>query len=202
MRISLRAALLGAFLGLCAMAPTADAAQLKSVKVTTAASIPAIRPSWPVPREPNQLFYLQRSSNSNTVVYTSIFDGDGNLKTKRPAQAYWRRYNTDGARKGLKKIEQRFAYGLNIKSRGNGEYNVSLKPLPQLQMVLRQTGTGKAEVVGKIGGRDARVVYAFVSLDESGMIPKVTALSLHGIDLANGSAISEVFSVSGGAINQ
>ena len=180
-----------------------DAAKLVSVKVTDTARIPAIRPDWPVPGEPNQLFYLQRSSNSNTVVYTALFDAAGYLAVGKPAQAYWRRYNTTGERKALKRIEQRFAYGLNIKrSDVAGEFIVALKPLPQMQMRLRQTAPGKAELLATLGGKTVRAVYGFVTLDETGLIPKVTALTVHGIDLVTGRAISEKFSVSGGAITQ
>jgi len=180
-----------------------EAAQLKSVKVTESATLPAIRPDWKIPTEPNQVFYLQRSSNRNTVVYTALFDAAGDLDTSRPAQAYWRRYNTTGERKALKRIEQRFAYGLNIKkSKVAGEFIVSVKALPKFKMRLRQTGQGKAELIANLGNHQVRAVYGFVSLDESGMVPKVTAVSIHGIDIATGRAVSEVFSVTGGAITQ
>ena len=202
MGIVLRAAAFAVVAGILAVGPV-DAGRLQSVKVTQAATIPAIRPDWPIPREPNQLFYLQRSSNSNTVVYTALFDEDGNLRPKRPAQVYWRRYNTTGERKALKAIEQRFAYGINVKPRKTpGEYTVTLKPLPELPMLLRQTEPGEAELIAEIGGRQVRAVYAFVTVDETGLIPKVTSLSVHGIDTATGTAISEVYAVSGGAINQ
>lgn len=199
----LRAAVFAALLAVFVAPGPGDAARLRSVQVAETAILPAIRPDWPIPREANQLFYLQRSSNSNTVVYTALFDSAGNLRAKRPAQVYWRRYNTTGERKALKAIEQRFAYGMNIKPRKTtGEYTVTLKPLPELPMVLRQTAPGKAELIAMIGGRQVRAVYAFVTVDESGLVPKVTTLSVHGVDRATGKAITEVFSVSGGAINQ
>lgn len=203
MGFAFRTAIFAVALSVVAAPDPGVAARLQSVKVTEAAAMPAIRPDWPVPREPNQLFYLQRSSNSNTVVYTAVFDANGILRAKKPAQVYWRRYNTTGERKALKAIEQRFAYGVNIRRRKTpGEYTVTLKPLPELPMILRQTGPGKAELIAMIGGRQVRAVYAFVTVDETGLIPKVTALSVHGIDTVTGTAISEVFTVSGGSINQ
>ena len=205
MLVALRKAAFAAAISVISFATPFDvsAAQLRSVKVTESASLPAIRPNWKVPKEPNQLFYLQRSSNSNTVIYTALFDASGKLETKRPAQAYWRRYNTDGARKGLKRVEQRFAYGLNIsKSKVEGEFIVSVKALPKFKMRLRQSAQGKAELIANLGNRQVRAVYGFVSLDESGLIPKVTAVSIHGIEIATGRYVTEVFSVSGGAITQ
>ncbi|MCG6902389.1 MAG: DUF4833 domain-containing protein [Rhodobacter sp.] len=203
MFIRFRAAMFAALFAIAAAPQPATAVQLQSVRVTEAATLPRIRPDWPIPRDTNQLFYLQRSLNSNTIVFAAEFDGDGNLSRKNPAHVYWRRYNTTGERKPLKPIERRFAYGVNIKKRETqGDFIVSMKPLPQLPMVLRQTGPGKAELIATIGGRRARPVYAFVTVIDTGLIPKVTAISLHGIDTETGRAISEVFSVAGGAINQ
>jgi hypothetical protein len=197
-----RSLLLGAGAGALALplALPAGAATLRSVKVTSSAQLPAFRPEWPVPNEPNQLFYLQRSSNSNTVVYTALFDGAGNLAQDRPGQAYWRRYNTDGARKPLKPLEERFAYGVNLRPRAPGEWVVTLKPLPEIPMLLRQTGPGRAELLANIGGRETRAVYAFVEIDESGLIPSVAGFWLTGRDTATGRYLTEQYSVSGGQI--
>jgi lipoprotein-anchoring transpeptidase ErfK/SrfK len=204
MSIRFRAAVLAATLGLCTLAPPAvEAAQLTSIKVSETARLPAVRPDWPIPREANQVFYLQRSSNSNTVVYTALFDAAGNLDPNRPGQVYWRRYNTDGTRKALKSIERRFAYGFDTRKTDTpGEFIMTLKALPEIPMLLRQEGPGKAALYGRIGGKTVRVVYAYVTLDESGLIPKVTELSIHGIDPGSGRAISETFRVAGGVIRQ
>lgn len=198
----LRIAVLTAVLG-CFLAPAAPAvaAQLNSIRVTESASVPVVQPSWPIPRDPNQVLYLQRSSNSNTIVFTAVFDANGNLRAKRPAQVYWRRYNTTGERKALKPFERALAFGMNFKPASTpGAYDVHLKPLPQLPMLLRQTAPGKAELFARIGGRTVRAVYAYVSLDESGWIPRVTHLTLHGVDPATGRAVTEVFRVQGGNV--
>ncbi len=197
-----RSLILGAGAGALALplaAPSA-AATLTSVKVTETAQLPRIRPDWPVPNEPNQLFYLQRSSNSNTVVYTALFDAAGNLAADRPGQAYWMRYNTDGARKALKPLEERFAYGVNLRPQAAGQWVVTLKPLPEIPMLLRQSAPGQAELMARIGGRETRAVYAFVQIDESGLIPSVVGFSLTGRDTASGRYLTEQYSVSGGQI--
>jgi len=186
---------------LLGMQSAAEAAQLQSLRITETAKLQKIQPDWPVPGERNQVFYIQRSSNSNTVVYTVRFDSAGNLDRKNPVAVYWRRYNTNGARKALKYIEAAFAYGVKARPRDTaGAFDVTLKSLPQIPMLLRQTGPGTAELLVRIGGRTARPVYGYVQLDESGLIPKVTGLFLHGIDLATGRALTEEFTVSGGAI--
>lgn len=181
----------------------AQAGQISSQGVRETASIQAVRPDWPVPNDQHQVFYLQRSSNSNTVVYGLRFDKAGMLDATAPVHAYWRRYNTDGAYKPLKFVEKQFAYGVNSR-RGKtaGTFVVTLKPLPQIPITLRQTGPFKVDVQMRIGGRAAKPVYAFVELDESGAFPKVVALQIHGRDIATGRALAETFSVTGGAINR
>jgi len=179
----------------------AQAAQLKSIKVTETAQIPAVQPSWPIPNDPGQVFYLQRSTNKNTIIFRARYDKNGNLLRSDPAHVYWRRYNTTGERKPLKPIERLLAYGVNVKPAGtDGQFYVTLRPLPQMPMLLRQTGPGKAELIGTIGGRKARIVYAYAAVDESGLLPKVTHLTLHGIVQDSGRAITEVFSVNGGSV--
>ena len=182
-------------------APVSHAAQLTSIKVTESGSLPKIQPGWRVPNDRGQVFYLQRSTNSNTVVYRANFDGNGNLKSKDPAGVYWRRYNTDGAAKGLKRIEY-LAYGLRTKKRGNGEYTVTLRQLPQLPMILRQTGKNKAELLVNIRGQMVRAVYAYATIEGSGISQRVAGFSIHGISLSTGRAVSETFAVKGGGISQ
>ncbi|MDJ0628258.1 MAG: DUF4833 domain-containing protein [Rhodobacter sp.] len=197
-----RRALIGGALALSVAAPV-HAARLTSVKVTESARLPLIRPKWPVPNEPHQLFFIQRSTNSNTVVYTARFDRDGRLNAKTPAQVYWRRYNTSGERMALRGFERRFAYGMRIRPQDTpGEWVVNAVAAPMFPMLLRQAAPYRAEVFTTIGGRKVHPVYGFVSVDESGFLPRVTAFSFHGIDPNSGRAVSELFSVSDGEFRQ
>src|SRR5438874_646301 len=63
---------------LAALAMPAEARELISV-VSESDEIARMRPEFKIPDEPNQLFYVQRSPNSNTVVYAARLDGRGNL---------------------------------------------------------------------------------------------------------------------------
>ena len=67
--------------------------------------LPRMRVEFPVPSEPNMLFYVQRSVNSNTVVYAARLDADGAIDPKTPVDAFWRWYNVDGQKKPLNFIE-------------------------------------------------------------------------------------------------
>lgn len=177
------------------------AAQLTSLGVKESGSLPRVKPGWPVPRDPNQVFFIQRSINENTVVYSASFDGNGNLRKDAPAKVYWRRYTEGGRALNLKPIERRLAFGLSHKARSTpGEFTVSLRALPNMPMVLRQTAPGKAQLLVNIGGRTVEAEYAFVTVDESGLIPKVTKLQLFGRDPNSGRALAETFRVKGGLL--
>ncbi len=71
--------------------------------------------------------------------------------------------------------------------------------MQRLNMLLLQTGPYEAQLIGQIGGERARPVYCYAEVDESGLIPRVTELSMHGL-LPGGGAISEYYSVAGGQI--
>lgn len=181
------------------MAAPGQAVRLTSLGVETHAEIPAVVPHWPVPQDKGQLFYIQRSTNANTIVYTARFDAKGNLHRK-PGRVYWRRFNDAGERKPLKSIEH-LAFGFRTRAHPTpGHLRVNLRPLPQLPFVLRQTAPFQAELIATIGGRPTRAVYAYVTVDETGVFPKITRLQIFGIDLETGQPKSETFRVHGGGV--
>src|SRR5689334_9174796 len=65
-----------------------------------------LRPEFKVPDEPNQLFYVQRSPNANTVVYAAKLDAKGNFDSRAPVEAFWRKFNIDGSKRSLNFIER------------------------------------------------------------------------------------------------
>jgi hypothetical protein len=181
-------------------ADVSDAVEVRSVRVAESASLPKVQPNWPVPRDKGQAFYLQRSTNKNTIVYAARFDAAGNLDPKNPVAVYWRRFNDDGAAKGLKRIEH-LLYGVRTRAGAQpGTFTVSLRRLPQLAMQVRQTGPGAVELLMRVGGKTVVPVYAYAEVDSSGLIDQLTGFTVFGRDPATGAYVSETFAVSGGAI--
>lgn len=63
----------------------------------------------------NMLFYVQRTINTNTIVYTLNQDKDGNLNEKEPIKVYWIKYAQGGKIDPLTYIQRNYAYGVKSK---------------------------------------------------------------------------------------
>jgi len=170
------------------------APQQKAVgsQVEIVEELPVIRPEFPVPDEPNMLFYLQRSTNPNTIVYAAQFREDGRLDPREPVVAYWRRFNTTGERKPLKMMEDAFAFGVRAEATSDPDvFHLYVVSYPERKATVRLVEPGKAEVVLRSGRHAMRPLYAYVDVDESGLVPSVRKVVVLGRDAETGKALVE-----------
>lgn len=170
------------------------AAGVLAVVLAVAAPSAGLAEDYPVPREPNQVFYVQRSLNPNTVVYTARIDANGRLDPRQPVEVYWLRYNDDGERKELSSVERRFAFGVRaepVKGEKN-VFNVAVVSYPKRRVTLRIVD-GVARLEGKVGGVPARLDHAYLEVDDSGSVPDVKRVDLYGHSLATGEPLMESF---------
>ena len=103
----------GLVLGLIAVQPAH--AQDFASRVVELDRLPKARPDIPVASDPNMLFYVQRSTNPNTVVYAARLDAAGKLDMAQPVEGFWRRFKSDGARVPLSFTERNGAYGVDVR---------------------------------------------------------------------------------------
>src|SRR5690606_6269383 len=82
------AALIAASLLVLATVGAEAAPRAAGSTIAIADRMPAVRPEFPVPTDPNMIFYIQRSTNPNTVVYTANLRSDGKLDPKEPVKAF------------------------------------------------------------------------------------------------------------------
>ncbi|WP_417773091.1 DUF4833 domain-containing protein [Stappia sp.] len=153
---------------------------------------PVIRPDFPVPEEPGMLFYLQRSTNSNTIIYAANFRADGSLDPREPVLAYWRRYNTTGERLPLKMIEDSFAFGVRARQTEDPNvFSLYVVSYPERMATLRLIEPGKAQLTLRAGGYEMKPTYAYVDVDESGLMPSVSRVVVVGQDVGTGKPLVE-----------
>jgi len=169
----------------------AEARQLTST-VTELDSLTRIRPAFPVPEEPDQLFYIERSVNSNTVIYAANLDADGKLDAHNPVTAYWRWYNVDGRKKPLNFMEKMLAYGIkSVKRDGKSGFSFKIAALPERTIHVDLDGKGHPEAYGKAGNRWVKLVYVYLVVDDHGLLPDVTAMDFFGYDKETGKPVHE-----------
>ena len=160
--------------------------------VTEVATLPVVRPEFPVPSDPGQVFYLQRSSNANTVVYAARFTQDGKLDPREPLVAYWRRFNTTGEQLPLKMIEDSFAFGVRSRATSDPDvFRIHIVSYSERPAILRLVEPGRAELLLPVGGRTMRMAYAYAEVDESGLMPSVREVLVMGHDADSGKPLVE-----------
>ena len=149
---------------------------------------------FPVPSEPHQIFFLQRSMNSNTIVYAARLGSDKKLDRRDPIEIFWRRFSHNGENLPITYTERILAFGVRIKPLRNATdaYLVTLVAYPGRSAVLR-IADGRPQLEGKVAGQDARLISAFLYLDESGRIPRVIKVDLRGEALASKQPLFESF---------
>jgi Domain of unknown function (DUF4833) len=184
-------ALLLAAPGFLLEAAPAEAHSLAST-VTEGDQLIHLRPEFKTPDEPNQLFYVQRSPNSNTVIYAARLDAKGEIDRGNPVEGFWRKFNIDGSRQPLNMIERMMAYGVRTDHAQAGKpVTFGIAALPERKFAVTLDEHGKPQALTQIGGHTVKVIYIYLQVKEGGLLPDVPALDVFGTDIATGKAVHE-----------
>jgi hypothetical protein len=134
------------------------------------------------PTTANTLFYIQRSSNANTVMYEVNRQTNTALNPENPVQVYWLRYAEKGQRQGLNFIERTLAYGVRCEKGENGKYIMRfLASKKKWAEVLLDT-QGQARAFMMINKKMSTLHKIFVQVAETGFLPKVQYVEFYGED--------------------
>jgi len=148
--------------------------------------------TFPIPpTNPNSLFYLQRTPNTNTII-CELNQKDGALDRDEPVKVLWIRYTEQRQRAELSWIQRHFAYGLKEKDMGNGTYElrfVSWKKTPMY--LMRSTADSRYHVYVTIDGRQAVLSRVYIRIDPGGTFwsPNVKYLELKAVDVQSGKEV-------------
>jgi hypothetical protein len=160
--------------------------------VTESDRIERLRPEFKTPDEPNQLFYVQRSPNANTVIYAAKLDGHGEINRSNPVEGFWRKFNIDGGKQQLNFIERNIAYGAHADRAVQGKpITFTIAALPERKLTLALDANGKPEALMRIGTHTVKVAYVYLQVVEGGLMPDVPSLDVFGTDIISGKAIHE-----------
>lgn len=144
--------------------------------------------SFPVPRNiPNQLFYLQRDPNPNTII-CALNVKNGQLDKEDPVRVFWIRYTEQNQQKELSYIQRTFAYGIKSRALSNEEYElnfVSYKKLP-LRLAKSERDAGYY-VYANVNQKKVILKRLYVHI-EGGTLwkPNVKYIQVEGINASTG----------------
>lgn len=151
----------------------------------------AAQPILPEPKAKNLLFFLQRTSDANTVVYQLNLEKDGSVNEKVPVKASWIRYEENGKVKELTAIEKKFAYGVQCKQLATEIFEIRLVSYKKLPMYLQKSATDQQyRLYIKDEGKDLLLKRVFVKVEGGSFwFPKVHYIDLFTVDSDNGAEI-------------
>jgi hypothetical protein len=152
------------------------------------------RGDYPIPpQSATRVFFIQRSTNANTVVYEARLRSDGKLDVEQPVEAYWLRYASTGERRALNFVEQNLAYGPRAEAhpRERGAWSFRFAGYGERDIRLQLDGSGRPVLLAEVAGRTARLVSSYLHVHEGRFWPSVTAVDVYGIDVATGAAVHE-----------
>jgi hypothetical protein len=149
---------------------------------------------FPAPPEGvSRLFYLHRTSNSNTLIY-ELNTSNGQLDEENPMHVYWIRNAEKGQKEELSYIQRKFAYGLVTKKLANNQYDVRFVSYKKFPLLLMKANDGKYHIFATIAQKQIMLSRVFVKIEGGSFwLPNIIYVELRGTDPNTGREIIERF---------
>ncbi len=139
----------------------------------------------------NQLFFLQRSQNTNTVVY-ELNIKNGMPDSLAPVHIFWICYAEKSQREELTAIQRKYAYGLSTKYIAKDHYELRLLAKKTHVMDLVMGPDQKFHVYDQINGKRAILSRMYLQIHGgSPFSPNIQYVLLDGIDPETGTPVEE-----------
>lgn len=153
--------------------------------------------TFPVPVNiKNQLFYLQRTTNTNTVVYALNINSKGVLNESTPVKVFWIRYPEGGMQKDLNFIQKAFAYGTISKKNKDGSFTIQLVAYKKKVFVLKKSALDSTyKLYTQINNKESEIKRIFIKIDPGGTLfnPNIAYIEMKGMEAINNKPIMERF---------
>lgn len=152
--------------------------------------------TFPVPWGNNkQLFYLQRTANTNTIICELKYNKNGELDEEDPVHVFWIRYPEGGQKKELSYIQRVFAYGIKSQALGKDSYKlhfVSYKKRPLY--LMRSLKDNQFKVYATINNQQAVLNRIFIKVNGGTFwSPNVVYIEMKGMDEHTGREVMQRF---------
>lgn len=153
---------------------------------------------YPIPpTTENSLFYIQRSKNTNAIVYDINRLPDGTPDPINPLHIYWIRYASDSTTEDLSYIQEKYAYGITSRPYNGmkNEFVMQFVSYSKKNFYLLPTSTPKKYAAyTNINGKLAELKKVFIKLNGGTFwFPTIEYIELTGKDPSTQQPISERF---------
>jgi hypothetical protein len=148
---------------------------------------------FPIPPvNADQMFYLQRTPNTNTII-CDINIENGKLDDDDPIHVYWIRYGEKGQKEELSFIQRKFAYGIKAKKTDDGSYKLNFVSYSKYLMYLIKAADGKYHVYAPVNGKMVILNSIFIKINKGGTFwsPNIEYFEVKGTDPATGVEVME-----------
>jgi len=147
---------------------------------------------FPVPSGiAHQLFYLQRTPNTNTVIYELNYT-NGQVDSSKPVHVFWIRYPEHGQQQELSAVQRRFAYGIESKWIGPEQYELHFLAYKKRIMILKKSTDNKYHVFTEVNQKNIMISRIFLQINGGSLFkPNIEYVEFRGIDAATGLAVEE-----------
>ncbi|WP_374166719.1 DUF4833 domain-containing protein [Arcticibacter sp. MXS-1] len=140
----------------------------------------------------NQLFYLQRDPNTNTIICQLNTDGKGELDKDSPVNVFWIRYAEKGQRSDLNFIQRKFAYGINSRPLGNDKYELKFVSYGKFPLYLMKDKSNQYRVYATVNKKQIILNRIYVHIEGGSFwVPNVKYVELRGTDATTGDEVTE-----------
>ncbi|MBB6501617.1 DUF4833 domain-containing protein [Pedobacter cryoconitis] len=149
---------------------------------------------FPVPKGiTNQLFYVQRDPNTNTIICELNTNGKGQVDKDNPVHVYWIRYSEDESRKELGYIQRKFAYGIESKALANDQFELRFVSHKKLPLYLtRSDEDNKYHVYVTVNNKKIQVERIFLRIEGGSFwLPNVKYVEIKGMNTSTNASITE-----------
>ncbi|WP_348620609.1 DUF4833 domain-containing protein [Pedobacter lusitanus] len=149
---------------------------------------------FPVPKGiANQLFYVQRDPNTNTIICELNVNGKGQVDKDNPVHVYWIRYTEDESRKELGYIQRKFAYGIESKALANDQFELRFVSHKKLPLYLtRSEDDKKYHVYVTVNNKKIQVERIFLRIEGGSFwLPNVKYVEIKGVNTSTNALITE-----------
>lgn len=143
------------------------------------------------PATVDQLFYLQRTPNTNTII-CDLNLKNGKLDEDEPVHVYWIRYTEKSQKAELNFIQRKFAYGLKSKKIRDDAFEIYFVSYKKFKMYVMPGPDGKYHAYASINSKQAVLHKIYIHINGGTFwSPNVEYVDVTGTDPSTGQIVKE-----------